>query len=98
MNYIDIARQELRRNYPEGAECTPELEDLYLLLVLVKGTAVTPKDVHDAWAVWRSRTRPDHPDLVPFGELTDEVKEWDKPFADAIAESARCGEAEHDAG
>jgi hypothetical protein len=38
--------------------------------------------------VWRSRTRPGHPWIVPFEQLTPDVQEIDRPFADAIASAA----------
>lgn len=32
---------------------------------------------HDRWAEHKSRTRPDHPDLVPWDDLSDETKDKD---------------------
>lgn len=32
--------------------------------------------------------RPDHPSLVPFDELSAEVQELDRPYAEAVAEAA----------
>ncbi|QNN99275.1 hypothetical protein SEA_FAUST_203 [Streptomyces phage Faust] len=62
-----------------------ELLDLYGLLVFVKGENVTLEDVHDAWAIWKNRIRPDHKSLIPFNDLTLEVQELDRKYADAIA-------------
>ncbi|UUG69500.1 hypothetical protein SEA_SHAM_199 [Streptomyces phage Sham] len=62
-----------------------ELLDLYTLLAFVKGENVTLEDVHDAWAIWKNRIRPDHKSLIPFDELTLEVQELDRKYADAIA-------------
>lgn len=62
-----------------------ELLDLYTLLAFVKGDIVTLEDVHDAWAIWKNRIRPDHKSLIPFDELTLEVQELDRKYADAIA-------------
>lgn len=56
----------------------------YALLVRVKGTAVTPEDVHDAWVVWMSRIDATHASLIPFAELNDSVQQQDVPFANAI--------------
>lgn len=85
MTYIDDARTTLNAELPTE---DPELLDLYLLLTLVKGGAVTLTEVHDAWAIWRSRTRPDHQSIVPFWQLTEAVQALDKPYADAITAAA----------
>ena len=82
MTYIDAARNALTAQLP-GQD--PYLLDLYLLLALVKGPAVTRADVHEAWAIRRSRTDPNHPHLVPFADLPPEVQDLDQAFADAIA-------------
>jgi hypothetical protein len=61
---------------------------LYALLALTKGTDATLNDVHDAWSLWRMSTRPDHPSLVPFSELSVAVQELDRPYMDAIHRAA----------
>ncbi len=66
----------------------PELIDFYTLLVLTRGTECSLEDVHDAWAMWRLNTRPEHPDLVPFDQLTEDVKAWDEPYRAAIVVAA----------
>jgi hypothetical protein len=71
------------------ASLSPDLQQLYVLLVLTRGTATTLADVHDAWACARAVTRPDHPDLVLFEELSSETAEWDRPFMNAIHAAAR---------
>lgn len=85
MTYIDDARTALTAHLPDE---DPELMDLYLLLTLVKGGAVTLAEVHDAWAIWRSRSNSQHQSIVPFDELTVEVQALDKPYADAIKAAA----------
>jgi hypothetical protein len=85
MTYIDTTRATLEARCP-GED--PALLDLYLLLALIKGDKVTLADVHDAWAIWRSRTRADHPSIVPFGNLSTDVQALDQPYADAIAATA----------
>jgi hypothetical protein len=67
----------------------PELARLYALLVLVKGEATTLRDVHDAGSVWRDRTRPDHPSLIPFEQLSRVVQLLDRPYATAIHKAGR---------
>lgn len=82
MTYIDTTRTVLEARLPGEDDA---LFDLYALLVLVKGEEVTLEDVHDAWAVWRSRTAPDHQSIVPFDQLTLSVQKLDQAYADAIA-------------
>lgn len=84
--YVGKARALLRSTLP-GLE--KELLDLYTLLVLVKGEGTTLEDVHDAWAVWRSRTDPYHRSIIPFGELSWEVQELDRKYMKKIHETAR---------
>lgn len=64
---------------------------LYALLAMTKGAATTAEDVHDAWSVWTAmfRDRPDHPSLVPFCDLTDEVKALDDEYVEAIHRGSR---------
>jgi hypothetical protein len=62
----------------------PDLIRLYALLALVKGEQATLADVHDAWAIWRDQTRPDHRSIVPFDELTPETQELDRPYMEVI--------------
>ncbi|MCX4809026.1 hypothetical protein OG601_47165 [Streptomyces sp. NBC_01239] len=82
MTYIDTARTALESRLPGQDDA---LLDLYALLVLVKGEEVTLQDVHDAWAVWRSRTAPNHKSIMPFDQLTLSVQKLDQTYADAIA-------------
>lgn len=68
----------------------PVLEAAYAQLVLTTGLGTTSEDVHTAWAAWRVNSdRPDHPDLLPFGELTPETQAYDDKYRDAIREVAR---------
>lgn len=97
MSYVSDARSALIANYPDaypdagGAETAEEerLIDLYALLVLTTGEETTLEDVHEAWGVWRSRAAPDHKSLVPFEELAYEVRENDRPYAEAIRAAAK---------
>lgn len=70
------------------AEVPNELLDLYALLVLVRGMLCTLPDVHEAWAVWTLRERPDHRSLIPFDDLTPEVQALDGVYRDAIVAAA----------
>ncbi|QQO39861.1 hypothetical protein SEA_BELFORT_208 [Streptomyces phage Belfort] len=82
MNYIQEMLDELSETLPGLPD---ELLDLYALPVAVKGDKVTLKDVHEAWAIWKNRIRPDHKSLIPFDELTLEVQELDRKYANGIA-------------
>ena len=90
MSYVGQVVDALDREIPGNPL---PLLSLYALLVTTKGTATSLEDVHDAWAAWRLQSKPDHPDLVPFEELTPEVQEYDRQYRDAIrrvaAERAR---------
>lgn len=68
-NYIQQVKSALSEFHPNIA---PELLDVYALLVLIKGEAVTLEDVHDAWSVWKNQHRSDHWSLIPFNELSEE--------------------------
>lgn len=86
MSYLDPVRDFLDEQLP-GIE--PELLDLYTLLAFVKGKDVTREDVHDAWALWRRRTRPDHRSLIPFSELNVAVQELDEKYVQVIKAAVR---------
>ena len=81
INYIDQIVDELAKHMPN---CSVELLDVYALLVLVRGTATTSKDVHDAWSVWQNNVNPGHRSLVPFEVLTPEVQALDDKYRDII--------------
>jgi hypothetical protein len=86
MTYIQAALTRLNRTCP-GLD--PELAQLYALLALTRGTRTTLRDVHDAWAIWRTTTRPDHPSIVPFDQLTPQVQELDRKYMTAIHQTAK---------
>jgi hypothetical protein len=62
---------------------------LYALLGAAKGLFVESVDVHDAWAIWRVETKPDHPSLVPFNELSSDVQALDDRYREAIRWSVK---------
>jgi hypothetical protein len=71
--------------------CPPGLLRMYALLVLVTGEDTSREHVHAAWAAWRTATRPDHPSLIPFDDLTPERRALYGKHAEAIREAARRG-------
>lgn len=84
-NYIDDLAADIGRLVPD---CPPGLLRLYALLALVTGADVTLEDVHDAWAAYTAATKPGHPALVPFDQLTPATQELDRPYRDAIRQVA----------
>lgn len=84
MSYVDTVRTHLTHHLPDQ---DPALIDLYTLLALTRGAHVTGADVHNAWALWRSRNWPSHPDLVPFEQLDADAQARDEPFAVAIRQA-----------
>ncbi len=90
MNYIDEVKTELLKHCKIGKG----LQNVYALLVLVKGQNVTLKDVHDAWSVninqtWDFETNGNHRSLRPFDELTKEIQDKDQMYVDAIKKTAK---------
>ena len=85
-NYAQAVLNRLNEVSP-GLE--PDLAQLYALLAMTKGADTTLEDVHDAWALWRNTTNPQHRSLIPFAELTVEVQELDREYMDAIHKAAQ---------
>ena len=85
MNYV----AEVRAEVAEATGCSGMLLDLYTLLVFTKGKFTTLEDVHDAWSVWKNAKMPDHRSLIPYDELTLEVQELDRDYANAIIKVAK---------
>lgn len=84
-NYVQSIIDQLHAELPD---CDLDLIGFYALLVLVAGPSTTFQDVHDAWAVWRNQTDPEHRSLKPFDELTPEVQELDSPYRATIVRVA----------
>ena len=80
MNYVHKARAALAQRI----DVEDDLLDLYTLLVFVTGTQTELVHVHDAWALWRNKTKSDHKSLVPFPQLTVEEQEKDREYVQAI--------------
>jgi len=86
VTYIDRAVDAMTR---ELHDQDPNLIRLYALLALVCGVNTSRRDVHDAWAVWRSVTLPQHPAIVPFDDLHPDTQDLDQPYVAAIARVAQ---------
>lgn len=92
MNYLDKLASEIQRTAePESVPPDDDLPlyRLYALLCLVKGSAVTDEDVHNAWAAWASDHDPDSQHLKPFKELSLSVQRKDVMYVDAIHQVAK---------
>lgn len=84
-NYVQRVIRDLSERLPD---CDMDLVDLYALLALARGRATTLEDVHDAWAIWRNTSNPEHRSLIPFADLSPEVREMDRKYMKAIHEVA----------
>lgn len=84
-NYIQRARNFLSKKI----DVEEDLLNLYTLLVLTTGFSTTFENVHEAWGVWKNKTNPHHKSLIPFSELSSEVQELDREYAEAIRETVR---------
>lgn len=93
MNYIDELAEAIRARVDPGYRLpetdTQRLFRMYAVLALVKGTGVTAKDVHDAWAAWECDRKPQAPSIAPFVQLTAETQRLDDPFVAAIHAAVR---------
>lgn len=94
MTYIDELATRIRAHVAPGVgvpDDSVELFRLYALLARAKGSAVTARDVHDAWVVWMQGRQSDHESLVPFEELDAETQAEDSPFLLAIRAALLAG-------
>ena len=87
MSYLIRDAERIRACVPAGTEMPDDSDDLFLLyavLLRVKGTAVTERDVHEAWVAWMELRGQQHDSMRPFQELTADVRAEDTPFVLAI--------------
>ena len=84
-NYID----KIERILASKIKVDKPLMNLYVLLVLVKGTKVTLEDVHTAWASDKNMSCKEHYSLKPFSKLTKEMQDKDLEYVNAIRETAK---------
>ena len=92
MTYLDDLAATIREYAPTNGMPTPELDSLfrlYAVLALAKGEAVTPEDVHNAWAAWSQDTAAVHSEVRPFSELDQATQAEDRPYAEAIHSAVR---------
>lgn len=87
MSYLDELAVQIEREVSTEmlpGHDTKLLFRLYALLLLAKGTAVTARDVHNAWAIWMQETDPGHHAIRPYEELDPAAQASDEPFVTAI--------------
>jgi hypothetical protein len=83
--YVTRALNLLARELPD---VDADLLRFYAVLMLTFADDVTSMDVHDAWAVWRHTTEPDHPWVGGYGELAPEALDFHGRTADIIRKVA----------
>lgn len=89
--YLDDLAAKIRERIPEDKMPDDDADDLlrlYAVLLQAKGTTVTESDIHDAWSAWMSKHDVDHPSLVPYENLSEDVREEDRTFTTAIRRAA----------
>ena len=84
MNYIQGVQDLLENEFKMKGTDYEELLEVYGLLVLTVGDNCTNENVHDAWAIWKNKTQPNHRLLIQFNELTKEAQDLDEPYRQAI--------------
>jgi hypothetical protein len=87
VTYLDAVATDIRNAVPSDAlpdEDTRSLFLSYAVLLLAKGEAVTPEDVHNAWVAWAASMGGDRESMVPFSELPPGTQAEDSPFVIAI--------------
>lgn len=77
-------RDELERIKGRPSKTPDGLLRVYALLALWKGNMTRLADVHNAWSWYMTPVNPDHPDLIPLGQLTVDKQEQDSPYLQAI--------------
>lgn len=97
MNYLEKLADDIRHQVSPDALPGGESTSLFLLyavLLLAKGETVTREDVHNAWVAWMTTKREPHESMVRFNELSNETKDEDSPYVEAIRKVARARERE----
>lgn len=87
MTYLSDVADEIMRELPSGLvpdDGAAQLMLLYAVLCLSLGSEVTAASVHDAWTAWMIARGEQHSSMVPFDELSPDVKVEDQPFVEAI--------------
>ncbi len=89
--YLDDLAAKIQEHIPENRLPDGDADDLfrlYAILLRAKGTSVAESDIHDAWSAWMSRRDGEHASLVPYEDLSEDVREEDRIFATAVRNAA----------
>ncbi len=89
--YLNDLAAKIREHVPENRMPDGDADDLfrlYAVLLRAKGSSVTESDIHDAWSTWMAKRDVDHEALVPYEDLSEEVREEDRIFATAVQRAA----------
>lgn len=86
-NYIRKISKSIRKNFdnselPENG--LDDLFDIYAVLALAKSASVTDEDVHNAWSAWATKYDSTNSSIIPYSELSQEIKIADRKFTIAI--------------
>ena len=90
--YLDDIADCIRKYIPDDRmpeENVEELLRIYAVLLRAKGTDVTESDIHDAWSTWIVEHKEEHKALIPYEDLTPDVREQDAVFANAVRQAAQ---------
>jgi hypothetical protein len=91
-SYITRIAAEIRSAVPPQSLPASNTNDLFLIyavLALTKGVDVEARDIHNAWAAWMSMRNPQHESIVPYDDLSPDVKREDDPYVAAVRSVAR---------
>jgi len=93
MNYIQAITERIGELLLEDKDGVHPLDhevyEYYALLVLTVGVNCTNENVHDAWAMWAIKNKPDHSWIKPFGEIPSSIQSLDTKFRDIIIQVAK---------
>lgn len=91
-SYIAGIATKIRASVPSELVPEGDTDDLFLIyavLALAKGDGVDARDIHNAWAAWMSTKDPAHESIVPYEDLSADVRREDDPFLNAVREVGR---------
>jgi hypothetical protein len=97
--YIEELADKIKASVPSDVLPEGDIRALFLIyatLALAKGSDVTHRDVHNAWAAWMAATTPSHESIRPFEELPESTRREDDPFVTAIRSVAQAADASAD--
>lgn len=80
-NYIQVFEDHLQKKFPV---CPPDLIKLYALISLVTRGNASAEDIHNAWAVRKNETFPEHRSLVPYNSLPEAIRLRDMKYVKEV--------------